>query len=235
MKFLQILIIIFAGFVLEANAQLCGQYGATVKVTNQAGKPIAGAKVRLMPLQEKDYTPVNNFAREETDASRFYIFFNEGHSVKGKFKVVVTAPGFAPAEKEIAFPHCARTFYEAILKPKSAKSVSVIRDLIKIAGEIYSNNASLGLVELTATDGDGGIFKTQADKGGRYRLELPYGDYTFVYRKAGYKTLKVVNVGIKEPLNFYLYSVELEAVKPGEKDNIIVKDFKDLYKSMQPY
>lgn len=235
MKFLLILIILFAVFAVESHAQLCGTYRTTLKIATQTGKPLANLKIKIIPLQQENSVSDRIFVPEKTDASRFTISFQEGYIVKGKYKVQVSALGYVPAEKELTFSHCASRIFEVALKPKSAKSVSDFRDIIRINGEIFAAKSRVGFVEITAVNKSGRNFKTKADENGYYQLELPLGDYELIYQKPGYHPLKVLNVGIKELKNIYLYSVDLSPIRENQEIGIIIKDFKDLYKSRDVY
>lgn len=229
MRYLQILIILYAGFVIEANAQLCGTYSTTFYVKNEAGQPVKNVRFKINPLKGENYAFGSNLDSDKNDPSQYSISFNEGHVVKGRYNVVVSAPGFSDAKREIEFPHCMRPKYEVVLKPAAAKSV--IREMVEIRGELWKDKNRLGSVAISATDNAGKIFKTRADKEGLYDLNLPLGNYTLVYEKTGYKTLKIVNVIINEHRNIYIYNAELEFLGSDKKDDVVVKDFKDLYKS----
>lgn len=115
MKILPILILIFAAFAASANAQLCGTYKTTLIIKGEDDKAIETAVVQLFAL-EKDETRNKTFSRDEDDRSKFFITFSEGHIVGGKYKIIVSADGFASAEKVIKFPHCERQTFEIKLK-----------------------------------------------------------------------------------------------------------------------
>lgn len=231
MKFLQVLLILFVGLVFETNAQLCGQYGTTLKVSDEAGNPMPNPKFEITPLQGKNELLGKTFVRDDYYPPPSYmISFPEGYQIRGKYRVVVSAKGYTTAQKELEFPHCSRIKYEVVLKPQRTESVSFFLELVQISGELWTGKKRNGLVNLTATDSTGKTYKTKADKNGTYMLDLPLGKYTFLYEKSGYETLKVENVNIEEFRNIYIYDAELKFLGPG-KSNTVVKDFKDLYKS----
>ena len=236
MKFLTILLFVLSGFA-QANAQLCGTYGATLKVTDEAGKAVKNTSIRVIPLQDDNYTLGRKFTAEKGDPARFDIFFNEGYFVKGKYKILVAAPGYSPAERETDFPHCARRVFQVVLKRKSGaqSSRSDFLDAVKINGEIYDGKSGVSFVTISATDSDGklrAVVRTVEDPNGRFNLELPFGTYTLVFQKNGYKTLHVKGVEITERKNVYLYNIALEK---GNKREIVVKEYQDLYKSRDIY
>lgn len=221
--------LIFFALAVDTSAQLCGTYSTTLFVKNEAGQPVENVRFEINPVGSENYALGKSFVREKSDAFAYAVSFAEGSGVKGKYNVIVSAPGFSDAKREIGFPHCARPKYEVVLKP--ARAESVFRELIEIRGELWKDKNRLGSVALTATAADGKIYKAKADENGLYNLNLPLGNYTLLYQKAGYKTLKIVNAIINVHKNIYIYNAELESLGDDEKDNIVVKDFKDLYKS----
>lgn len=229
MKILQISFIIFICFVFQTNAQLCGTYGTTLKINDKNGKPISNPRFVITPLQKLNRIGGQTFEKQPAPAE-FKITFSEGFEVSGKYKVKVSAKGFGAAEKELIFPACALMKYEVILTPLKSESKSIFRQLVEIRGELWTEKIRNSSVNLTATGGDGKIYKTKSDENGIYALDLPLGNYTLVYEKVGYETLKVENVVIAEHRNIYIYNAKINFLGK-DKHRIVIKDFKDLYTS----
>ncbi len=229
MKILKILFFIFICFIVQTNAQLCGTYGTTLKIKDETGKPVLNPQFVINSLQKKNFFGGNGFEKQP-GSTDFKITFSEGFEVSGEYNVKVSAKGFKSAEKELTFPHCRRMKYEVSLASAKSASKSVFRQLVEIRGELWSGKNRNGAVNLTATAADGKIYKTKTDENGTYALDLPLGNYTLVYEKAGYETLKVENIVINEYKNIYIYNAEIKFLEKG-KQNIVIKDFKDLYTS----
>lgn len=128
MKIFLLLIFVFAACFGVADAQLCGTYGATLIITDKAGKPLKNVEIKIVPLQADDYTLGRKFVRDDDDATHFRVFFNEGYFVKGKYKIIISARGFLREEKEIVFLHCERPTFEFKLKAVKTKRQGVLKN-----------------------------------------------------------------------------------------------------------
>jgi len=171
MKILLILILIFAGFVFGANAQVCGQFTTTLVVKTEDNKAVENSVVQLVPLG-KDETKGKTFVRDENDRSKFSVTFNEGHLMLGKYKVIVSADGFETAEKEIGFPHCKHQYFEFELKAAKAPNQAIL------TGTVFDRNgAVIPGTKITAVNSKGQKFETQTNEDGEYILELPFNEY----------------------------------------------------------
>lgn len=189
MKILLILTLIFAGFVGAANAQLCGTYGATLIIKDEASKAIENVEIKIVPLQADDYTLGRKFVRDDEDASRFRVQFREKYFVKGKYKIIISANGFLREEKEIIFLYCERQTFEITLKANQVSTQGNLR------GTVTDENGGVitGLkVQLTGKNGK--TFNSITDENGSYSLECPAGIYSNEFvGSSGFLTTKVEN------------------------------------------
>src|ERR1043165_1308844 len=98
--------LVFFAFALRTNAQACGAYYISVSVRDSAGKAVNNAKVDLKPIQ-KDESGGKNFVRDTNDPSIHSLQLSEGQIATFFHKIVVSAPGFSPAEVQMKFLSCA--------------------------------------------------------------------------------------------------------------------------------
>jgi hypothetical protein len=177
---IKIIILLVIGLVgtSQINAQLCGKYGATLNLKSDNGKPVENAFVQLLPI-EKDETRGQIFVRDGEDPAKFSITFLEGHQIKTKYKLLISADGFETVEKEISFPHCERQIFNIQLKSDKKTNLAVL------SGSVYDANGYLiTQAKVTAINEKGDMFETQTNSNGIYILRLPFnpykaGDYRF--------------------------------------------------------
>lgn len=176
MKILLLSFFVFFSFVGGANAQLCGTYTTTLEIIGEDNKVIENAVVQILAL-EKDESRNKTFSREESDRSKFSITFNEGHIVRGTYKIFVSADGFEAIEKEIKFPHCKDQTFEIKLKAGERLMVGIL------TGTVYDpNGAVIAGTKITAVNQKGEKFETLTNGEGEYVLKLPFNEY-----EPGYK------------------------------------------------
>jgi hypothetical protein len=187
MKILLILILVFAGFVFGADAQVCGQFTTTLVVKTEDNKAVENSVVQIVPLG-KDETKGKTFVRDENDRSKFSVTFNEGHLILGKYKVIVSADGFETAEKEIGFPHCKHQYFEFNLKANKASSGVILTGTItdQVGGIIPKVK-----VKILGNKNQKFIVETNDD--GVYKIDLPGGIYTVEFEASGHKSYKLKN------------------------------------------
>lgn len=121
MKILLILALVFVGFVVAANAQVCGQYRTTLIIKDKLDQPIGEAEIKIVPFPIYNYAYGKGFIRDEKDASHFVLTISERDIVRGKYKVIVSAKGYFPAKKEIEFPFCGQQEFTIKLTKKNVK------------------------------------------------------------------------------------------------------------------
>ncbi len=188
MKILSILILIFAASVFSVSAQLCGTYGATLIIRDEANKPVENVEIKIVPLQADDYTLGRTFVRDNEDASRFRVQFNEGYFVKGKYKIVISARGFSREEKEIIFLHCERQTFEFRLKAVKAVTQTLLSGTV-----VDSAGAAISDVLVALSDYRGKSFSAKTDDYGNYSLSVPSAKYSMEFSVRGFLTTKVEN------------------------------------------
>lgn len=182
MKILLILILIFAGFVLGANAQLCGQYTTTLTVKTEDNKSVENSVVQLVALG-KDETKSKTFVRNETDRSRFSVTFYEGHVLLGKYKMIVSADGFETAEREIGFPHCKNQDFEFRLIKKNFE-----RKMLLTGAVFDTNGAVIIEAKITAYRNNGKKYESKTNDEGIYTISLPFDVYKIEVYSPGFCT-----------------------------------------------
>lgn len=186
MKFLQILIIIFVAFTFEVNAQLCGTYTTTLIITNEARELVKNAQIKIVSLQKRDYLHGKKFVRDKRDAWRFSISFEEGYEVKGNYKVIVSANGFATTEREFKFPHCRSQYFEF----KLTKSDSINQTIL--SGTAYDDNGAVIVYATIKFRGSDNVEQvTKTDDEGVFEIKLKPGNYFIQVESLGFKPLRI--------------------------------------------
>ena len=176
----------------QANAQACGQYGVTLSVFANDEMPFETAIVELIPLEE-DETRGKTFVRDKENPAKFEIQFFEGHLIKTKYKLLVSAEGFDSFEREITFPHCNQQELKAVLKPapvsqkmdnsfpqKSLSSEKVGQ--IKLLGTVYDENGAVIIGEkIKVLKDKKNVAEIKSNEYGEYEFQLQPGKYTIEY------------------------------------------------------
>jgi len=92
-------------FAVNVNAQLCGDYTTTLRITDRQNREIKNALIQIFPIAE-DETNGKVFVPDKKDSSVFTITFQEGYILNNEYKIMVSSDGFLPFEKLLKFPHC---------------------------------------------------------------------------------------------------------------------------------
>lgn len=186
MKFLQVLAIVFVAFTFEANAQLCGIYKTTLIVRKEANEPVRDTQIKIIPLQKEDYTKGGKFVRDQKDASRFSISFNEGYQVKGNYKIVVTANGFDAVEREIKFPYCKPQKFDFKLTKNDSATQTIL------SGTTYDDSGAVIVYATVKFRGSDNIEQvTKTDEEGAFEIKLKAGNYFIQFEALGFQLLKI--------------------------------------------
>jgi hypothetical protein len=179
MKFFYLIVafIFIAVFSFSASAQLCGSFGVTLNVHDNELNPVKDHTIRIVPwlkdeLKGKVFEPVP----DKPGASE--IKLSEGHVVIGKYKIIVSAPGFLDTEKAIDFPHCIRLSYDILLLKKKEKYRTVTGHVSDDEGR------SANYIGVTFTGEDGASRSVSTDFIGNYEIKLKPGKYTVTVKKS---------------------------------------------------
>lgn len=178
MKFFYLIVafIFIAVFSVTSQAQLCGSFGVTLNVHDNDLSAIRDHSIKIVPwlkdeLKGKVFEPV----ADKPGASELKL--SEGEVITGKYKIIVSAPGFLPTEKAIDFPHCTRLSYDILLLRKKEKYRTV-------TGHISDNEArSANYVVITFTGEDGTARSVSTDFIGNYEIKLKPGKYIVTVKK----------------------------------------------------
>ena len=205
MKYSIVTGICFLFFLLafkDINAQACGRYYVSVSVQGLDGKPVKNALVKLEPITT-DETKGEQFVRDKADPSAFSVSFSEGHSFKEFHKVVVTAAGYQPVEKQIKVLSCQGKHIVVKLAPKGSSSNAVWE---------FANNVYIDVFNPEEKHIEGATLTVLDDKGkqvpeemtfGFALFDLPNGKYTFRIQAPGFLD-KEVEADLTTIANFYL-------------------------------
>jgi len=194
MRFLHfiVLLLLIAGFSNIANAQLCGRFGVTLNVYDNDLKPVVDHSIKIVPwlkdeMKGKAFEPVP----DKPGTSEIKLL--EGHIVTGNYRVIVSAPGFLPAEKTITFPHCARLSYDILLLRKKEKNAVV-------SGHITDEEGRpVNYIWVTFTSyANGSTRSVSTDYMGNYEMKLKPGDYKITFQTHSYLPLKTQKFTVPE-------------------------------------
>jgi len=189
MKILLITVFIFIGFNIVANAQLCGKYTTTFIVTDRRGVPVKNAGIKAVPLRDEDLSKSRRFVWERDDFAKISISFNEGYMVGGVYKIIISAKGYLPEEKEISFPHCKQQKFEFKLKAENAEKQTTL------SGRVFDQSgAIIPETKVVLTSAGGERFEIYTNEQGIYEIDVSPGTFSieFEYLKhKGWEKFKI--------------------------------------------
>lgn len=90
-----------------AQAQMCGQYGISLVVTNEAGEALRNVKIRFVPEFKLRQVTVE-FKQDPEDAKLFRLMIPEGDSVAAHHELRISAPGFKKYSQKVELRYCER-------------------------------------------------------------------------------------------------------------------------------
>ncbi len=208
-----LLLLMSCAFVLQADAQLCGQYKTVLAIKTEDEKPVTNAVVQLVPLG-KDETRGKTFVRDENDLSVFSIFFYEGHQLSSKYKLLVSADGFKTFETELKFPHCKQREFNLKLENKNSKTNTALEEIKEIKFWInYRNKKGTFGVKVTVISEDDKTLEEISDEYGAVSFKvLDDKKYKVRFEKEGYKSEEIeIDLSKKSSVNM---NIELEQDAP---------------------
>lgn len=189
MKILLLTIFIFISFASVANAQLCGKYTTTFIVTDRRGVPIKNAGIKAVPLRDEDLIKSRRFVWERDDFAKISISFPEGYKVSGVYKIMISAKGYLPEEKEISFPHCRKQKFEFKLKAENAEKQTTLSGRV-----LDQSGAIIPETKVVLTSATGEKFEIYTNDQGIYEIDLSPGTFSieFEYPKhEGWEKYKI--------------------------------------------
>lgn len=189
MKILLTAIFIFIGFAAGANAQLCGKYTTTLFITDTKGVPIKNPGIKVIPLRGDDYSKIRSFVWEKDNFSKASISFREGYKVSGDYKIVISAKGYLPEEREIRFPHCVNQRFEFRLKAENGPKLTIL------SGKVFDQaGAVIPETRVVLTNAEGEKLETYTNDDGIYTIDVEPGTFSieFEYLKhKGWEKFKI--------------------------------------------
>lgn len=120
-KFSTLSTLILLGFCSLAQAQLCGQYGVSLVVTNESGEAIRNVQIILTP-EIKIGTETIVFKQDPGDAKLFRLILPEGNALPVKYKLHVEAPGFKRHSRKVKIVYCQRQELSVTLVEKQSSA-----------------------------------------------------------------------------------------------------------------
>jgi hypothetical protein len=177
-------------FCFGVRAQACGRYAITIKVTDEQGKPVKNASVKLSPI-EKDETRGQNFVPDKADPALFSISYPEGYSFSAFHKLTVAAPGFKKAENTGRFTSCEKRSVSVRLVRLKSASEAVWKFENNINIQVFGSDGKyLDDVKMTIIDDKKNSESEDLKFGSAYHY-LPNGVYNFRFEKPGFETSQI--------------------------------------------
>lgn len=99
--------LLLLGLSSPAQAQMCGQYGISLFVTNESGEAINNVQIRFTP-EIKIGTEKIVFKQDSEDAKLFRLTLPEGSALPVNYKLRIDAPGFKRHGRKVKIIYCQR-------------------------------------------------------------------------------------------------------------------------------
>ena len=109
------------GFSSTAQAQLCGQYGISLFVTNESGEAIRDIQIRFTP-KIKIATETIVFKQDPEDAKLFRLILPEGSTLPVNYKLHISAPGFKKHSQKVKIIYCEKQDIRVKLIEKKSRA-----------------------------------------------------------------------------------------------------------------
>lgn len=167
------LMVFVLGCVASAEAQVDCYYGYKIYVRDEAGKVIGNGDFKVTAL--KGPWPQN--AKYYIDDNAIYhIMGVMNTTIRGDFRLMVSAPGFEPFERTFNFPVCETQWFELRLQPKGSSVMAHYQRLNTLRGQVFDEEKKPVVdVKVEVKSGDGRVYQTLTNFSGYYDLGVPEG------------------------------------------------------------
>ncbi|MEO6393103.1 MAG: carboxypeptidase-like regulatory domain-containing protein [Pyrinomonadaceae bacterium] len=159
-----------AGLCATTRAQVCGGFYVKLSIHDEDSRPVKTSSIAIVPLV-KDELNGKKFEVADGPSGTAEMKLLEGQVILEKYKLVISAPGFADTEKIVQFPHCKRIWYDVLMLRPGVKRT-------RVSGQVTSENEpQLYGSHVIFTGADKVERATESDFEGNYEIKLIPGEY----------------------------------------------------------